>query len=113
MKYLNISIFVLLLFLFGWATVKLKHNASIKTIDGSLKYQYPECSGHLKVPFSYAITGYGLKQFLSGSNREAIKSWADIHHQNCLSSNGITPKNYLDLLLKVMLIISHFVKPVS
>ena len=43
-KYMNFSIFFLLLFLlflFGRAMVKLKHNISVKTIDGSLKYQYP------------------------------------------------------------------------
>ena len=40
MKYPKFSIF-LLLYLFGRATVKLKHNLSVKTIDGSLKYQYP------------------------------------------------------------------------
>ena len=54
--------------------------------------QYP-VSGHLKVPFSYAIKGYGPKQLLSGHHRSRDhKNWADTHHQNCLSSNGITPK---------------------
>ena len=32
---------LLLLFLFGRATVKLKQNVSVKTIDESLEYQYP------------------------------------------------------------------------
>ena len=41
-KCLNFSILLLLLlFLFGQATVKLKHNVSVNTTDGSLKYQYP------------------------------------------------------------------------
>ena len=41
--YPNFSIFflLLLLFLFGRATVKLKCNVSVKTIGGYLKYQYP------------------------------------------------------------------------
>ena len=36
-----IGIELLLLFLFGRATVKLKRNVSVKTIDESLKYQHP------------------------------------------------------------------------
>ena len=41
-KHPNFSILLLLLlFLFGRATVKLKHNVSVNTIDRSLKYQYP------------------------------------------------------------------------
>ena len=47
--YPNFSIFffflllllLLLLFLFEWAMVKLRGSVSIKTIDRSLKYQYP------------------------------------------------------------------------
>ena len=47
---------------------KTEKNVSMKTFDESLKYQY-QCSGHLKEPFSYAITGYGPKQLLSGRHR--------------------------------------------
>ena len=72
--------------------VKMKCNVSVKTICGYLKYQYP-LQWALKAPFSYAITGYGPKQPLSGRHRlQSHKSWADAHHQNCLSSNGITAK---------------------
>ena len=66
-KYPNFSIFfflLLLLFLFGWAAVKLKHNVSIKTTDGSLKYQYPMQWAFKSNHISYAITMYGPKQLL-------------------------------------------------
>ena len=88
--YPNFSIFLLLLlFLFGRATVKLKCNVSGKTIGGYLKYQYPLQWAF----FSYVITGYGPKQLLSGCYRSRNhKSRADAHHQNYLSSNGIRQK---------------------
>ena len=96
--YPNFSIFfffflLLLLFLFGRATVKLKCNISVKTIGEYLKYQYPMQWAFKSAVFLYAITGYGPKQLLSGRHRSQIhKNWANAHHQNCLSSNGITPK---------------------
>ena len=76
--YPNFSIFfLLLLFLFGRATVKLKCNISGKTIVGYLNIN-THCSGHLKAPFSYAITGYGPKQLLPGRYRSrSHKSRAD------------------------------------
>ena len=72
--------------------VKLKCNVSIKTIDGSLKYQYPVWWAFKSAIF-YVITRYGPKQLLSQSHQSrSQKSHIDAHHQNCLSSNGITPK---------------------
>ena len=98
--YPNFSIFffffffllLLLLFLFGRATVKLKCNISVKTIGGYLKYQYP-----MQWAFKSAVFLYDYRiwtkaaSFWTPSSR-SHKSRANAHHQNCLSSNGITPK---------------------
>ena len=70
--------------------VKLKRNVSVKSIDESLKYQYP-----VQWAFKSAMRLQGMDLnsfFLDAINREAIKIWADSHHQNCLSNNGITLK---------------------
>ena len=72
--------------------VKLKQILSVKTIDGSLKYQYPVQLA-LKCHFLCYYKLYVPKQlFLDASNREIIKSRGNAHHQNCFSNNGITPK---------------------
>ena len=70
----NFSIFfffLLLLFLLEWATVKLKCNVFVKTIDGSLKYQYP-----VHWLFKSVMRLQGMDQnsfFLDAIDHEVIK----------------------------------------
>ena len=54
--------------LFRRAMVKLKQSVSVKTINESLKYQYP-LQWAFKSAIFYAITGYGPKQLLSRCHR--------------------------------------------
>ena len=73
--------------------IKLKQNVSVKTIDRSLKYQYPvqwSCKSTIFL-CDYMVMDLN-SLFLDAIDRKAIKLWADSYHQNCLSNNGIMSK---------------------
>ena len=64
-------------------------------VKQSLKHSYvpAQLCSHLKFPFSNVNTRLAQNNFIQNTiDCKAIKSWINAQHQNCFSSNGITPK---------------------
>ena len=90
---------LLILSLFGWATVKLKCNISTESIEVSIF----SVVGIKKYCFLARLEGMDKNSFFEDAiNDKAIKSPDDAHYHKYVSSNGITLKTkyYQNLLLK-------------